>query len=350
MKIACITDQHFGARNDSIHFSEYFKKFYDNIFFPYLKENNISTVIDLGDTFDHRKYINYNIFNLTKKMWFDKLSENDIALHCIVGNHSTYFKNTNSINSIDLLTELYPNVTSYSEVEEVNIGGLNVIFVPWINPQNSKSALNIIDQTKCKIGFGHLEVNGFYLNSQIIARSGLSPSIFSNFDAMYSGHFHKRSDNSTIYYLGTPYQINWSDYGETKGFHVFDTETLGMEFIGNPYTILEKIYYDDSKTDYETVDVSEYDSKIIKLVVINKKDLYKFDRFLSRLYNDINVIDLKIIESNDLDSGIIEEVNSSDDTSSLISKYIESISISGIENDDLSNRMHELYVEASNIE
>jgi hypothetical protein len=68
------------------------------------------------------------------------------------------------------------------------------------------------------------------------------------------------------------------------------------------------------------------------------------------MYNDINVIDLKIIESNDLDSGIIEEVDSSDDTSSLISKYIESISINGIENDDLSNRMHELYVEASNIE
>jgi DNA repair exonuclease SbcCD nuclease subunit len=350
MKIACITDQHFGARNDSIHFSDYFRKFYDNIFFPYLKENNISTVIDLGDTFDHRKYINYNILNLTKDMWFSKLSENDISLHCIVGNHSTYFKNTNLINSIDLLTDLYDNVTSYSEIQEINIGGLDMIFVPWINPQNSESALKTIAQTKCKIGFGHLEINGFYLNSQIIARSGLSPSIFSKFEAMYSGHFHKKSDNSTIYYLGTPYQINWSDYGEVKGFHIFDTETLEMEFIANPYTILEKIYYDDSKVDYEAIDVTQYDSKIIKLVIINKKDLYKFDRFLSKLYNDINVIDLKIIESNELDSKIIEEVDVSDDTASLIGKYIQSIEISGIENDNLSNRMHELYVEASNIE
>ena len=37
MKIALLNDTHFGARNDSNIFDEYFYKFYDNIFFPYLK-------------------------------------------------------------------------------------------------------------------------------------------------------------------------------------------------------------------------------------------------------------------------------------------------------------------------
>ena len=53
-KIALITDQHFGGKQDSQYFSDYIEKFYTNQFFPYLTENNITTVIDLGDTFDRR--------------------------------------------------------------------------------------------------------------------------------------------------------------------------------------------------------------------------------------------------------------------------------------------------------
>ena len=59
MKIALITDLHFGARNDNQGFANYFQRFYSQIFFPYLKEHNIDTVVDLGDTFDRRKFISF---------------------------------------------------------------------------------------------------------------------------------------------------------------------------------------------------------------------------------------------------------------------------------------------------
>jgi DNA repair exonuclease SbcCD nuclease subunit len=279
-------------------------------------------------------------------MWFDKLQSENIKLHCIVGNHSTYFKNTNDVNSIDLLTNLYDNVTSYPETEEVKIGGLDMLFIPWINPENAKKSLELIDTTRSKISFGHLEINGFYLNSAMVARHGIEASIFNKFDSVYTGHFHKKSDNGTIYYLGTAYQINWSDYGEKKGFHVFDTETLEMEFIENPHTILEKIYYDDSETNYDDFDVKIYNNKIVKLIVTEKNNFYKFDRFLARLYNDITVLDIKIIESNDFDEPILSDIETIDDTASLISKYVDSVNIEGINTDNLQKRMNELYAEA----
>jgi len=348
MKIACVTDQHFGARNDSLVFSEYFKSFYDNIFFPYLKENNITRVIDLGDTFDHRKYINYNILSETKKMWFSKLKAENIELHCIVGNHCTYFKNTNRVNSIDLLTDLYPNITSYREITSVNIGGLPMLFIPWINPENHDSSLSAIKKSNTSIAFGHLEINGFHLNSNMKAKEGLDSRLFDKFDSVYSGHFHKKSDNGTIFYLGTAYQINWNDYGEDKGFHVFDTETLEMEFIRNPYTILEKIYYDDSDVNYDEFPVEPYDRKIVKLIIKEKNDLYKFDRFLSRLHNDISLVDLKIIETSEVDYSTVN-IDKIDDTQSLISDYIRGLEVDGIDNDTLSSKMNNLYTEAMDL-
>jgi metallophosphoesterase superfamily enzyme len=107
MKIALITDQHFGVRNDSIQFHEYFSKFYSEFFFPFLQRNNIKTIVELGDLFDRRKYINFDSLSRSLEYWFDPIKKANIDLHCIVGNHDIYYKNTNRINSPNLLLKDY---------------------------------------------------------------------------------------------------------------------------------------------------------------------------------------------------------------------------------------------------
>ena len=75
MKIALLGDTHFGVRNDARHFHEYYEKFYSEVFFPYLEEHGINTIIQLGDLFDRRKYINFLSlaesfgFPLVEAMW-----------------------------------------------------------------------------------------------------------------------------------------------------------------------------------------------------------------------------------------------------------------------------------------
>ena len=76
MKIALLTDTHFGARNDSPAFSKYFFKFYDEVFFPYLKENNITTLIHLGDIVDRRKFINFKTSHDFRKNFMMRLFRN----------------------------------------------------------------------------------------------------------------------------------------------------------------------------------------------------------------------------------------------------------------------------------
>ena len=94
MKIALLNDTHFGARNDSPAFLDYFMRFYNEIFFPYCKESNIKTLIHLGDVVDRRKFINHNTAHNFKKVFWDKLDELNIKTYVIIGNHDTYYKLT----------------------------------------------------------------------------------------------------------------------------------------------------------------------------------------------------------------------------------------------------------------
>ena len=100
MNVAIIGDTHFGARNDNINFSEYFYKFYDEQFFPYLKEHNIKHCIHLGDIMDRRKYVSYRTAKEFREKFIQPFIDLGIELHVLVGNHDTYFKNTNDVNSV----------------------------------------------------------------------------------------------------------------------------------------------------------------------------------------------------------------------------------------------------------
>ena len=93
MKIAIITDQHFGARKNSKLFHDYFLKFYNDVFFPVLYSEGITTIVDMGDTFDSRKGIDFSALSWAKDNYYDKLKEMGITVHTIVGNHTAYYKN-----------------------------------------------------------------------------------------------------------------------------------------------------------------------------------------------------------------------------------------------------------------
>ena len=157
MKIAIITDQHFGCRKNSKLFHDYFLKFYNDIFFPYLEENGITTIVDMGDTFDSRKGIDFSALAWAKNNYYDRLQSMGIRVHTIVGNHTAYYKNTNEVNAVDLLLREYDNVTVYSEATEVEVGGLPVLFIPWINQDNEESTFKFIQSSNCKCAMGHLD-------------------------------------------------------------------------------------------------------------------------------------------------------------------------------------------------
>jgi len=348
LKIALITDTHFGARNDNINFNEYFFEFYENQFFPYLKEHDITDVVHLGDVMDRRKYVSYRIAKDFRERFINQFE--NYNFHMLVGNHDTFYKNTNAVNSLqELVDGRYENITVYEEATEVEFDGCKILFVPWINADNMSHTTNLLKKSDAQVCMGHLELNGFEMQKGMYMDHGWDKQEFKRFDMVLSGHYHHKSDDGQVFYLGTPYQIYWNDWNDPKGFHVFDTEKRELERIVNPRTIFSKIYYDDSQEINH--DMSLYKNKYVKLVVVNKKDLYQFDKFVDKLLQ-ADCHEVKIVEDfSELDASNVSDdiVENTEDTMTLLERYIDDLDVT-LSKDRLKNTMRTLYTEAQDLE
>ena len=350
MKIALITDTHCGSGNDNTALNEFFLKFYEDIFFPYLEKHNIKNVIHLGDVFDRRKYINFKTLNSWQTRVFKRLNDTCDRVDILIGNHDTYYKNTNSINSVNELLRVYENIHSYENASEVNFGDLKLLYLPWICEENKNHSLDLLNKSNAKICLGHLELIGFEMYAgHINVDKGFKKELFDKFYMTMSGHFHQKSSMGSIHYLGAPYAMMWGDYGSPKGFHILDTETMELTFIENPIKMFNKIYYDDTGKSYEDLmsqDYSFISCMFIKLIVNKKTNPYLFDKFLENLQTH-NLSDISVIESFlDTDNIDNHEIDEAKDTLTILKDCVELLDIE--DKDSVNNLLRELYLEAIN--
>ena len=345
MKIALITDQHLDGRKGSLAFWTYFQKFYDDVFFPTLEKEGITTIIDLGDTFDNRKSMDYNVCNRVTTNYFDRLK--NYKVHMLLGNHCVYYKNTNKINSPELLLKQYDNITIYSEPKHLKLGSKKFLMLPWINKENQDKVFKLLKTSEADVCCGHLELSGFEMNAGMVMDHGMDHKLFHRFKRVWSGHYHHQSKKGNVQYLGNPYQMFWNDYKDARGFHIYDTESDRLKFVANPYEIFDKIFYDDSSMDYNKQDVSSYKDKFIKIVVNEKRDYQMFETLVDRLYN-VGVHDVKIVETLvDIEDQVDLEV-STKDTLTLLNEYIDEVEMT-VDKSDLKSLMRSLYIESCNV-
>src|SRR6056300_1635116 len=347
MKIALLNDTHFGCRNDSPAFIEYQNKFYNNVFFPYLKEHNIKTLVHLGDVVDRRKFINHNTAHNFKQVFWNRLEDLNIDTHIIIGNHDTYYKNTNEVNALQNLN-INKGAKIYTRATTVNFDDLDILFLPWICDDNYDDSLYAIDNSTTTIAMGHLEVKGFEMHKGVYNDHGLEKSQFNKFEKVLSGHFHKKSDDGRIYYLGTQYEITWSDYKCPKGFHIFDTDTRELTRVENPYRMYKKIIYNDKEKSYSNYDIQQFNKCFVKLYISNKTDEEMYNKFVERLYHEIDVHQLQIIDDPiDINLTVSDNIiDKGEDTLTFLDNYIEQIDTK-LDKKKLKDYAKNLYYEVS---
>lgn len=280
-KVIILNDSHFGHKNDNSIMLEYFISFYENQLFPYIDKNNITTIVHCGDLFDRRKYVNFKTLREVNKRVFKPLQERGIRCIILPGNHDTYFKNSNEVNSLQDLLAAFDNWEVYTKPTDIDLFGVKTTILPWIHTEGEVEAFGHVEYSNAEILFGHLELAGFQSMRGIFMEEGYRTEWLKKYKHVYTGHYHLKSDNENVHYLGTQYQFSYSDVWDKKGFHVLDLNNLELTFIENKHRKFFTIdYTDEAVPEIKT----EYYEAFIKIFVKRKEDKAKFEKFIDKMY------------------------------------------------------------------
>lgn len=343
MKLALLADLHFGVRSANPFIWNKQRQFFKDVFFPYCKKNGVNDVLILGDVFDQRKLLNINNLNAVVDDVLTPLSKMNVTI--LAGNHDTYYKDTNSVNSLSILRYVMPSARLVIDnAEEVDFDGTSILICPWIAPDNASRVAAKIRKTKSKIVMGHFELNGFEMTRGNKCEHGLKQSTFGRFDLVRSGHFHLRSSIGNLGYVGSPYEMDWNDYGSPKGFDVLDTSTGRLSFVKNPTAAFVKIIYSEDKESEIPEDLSDCFVKVIVDGAVENR--VAFSDFLTSIQN-AGVADVKVVENPKVldfsETVAVEQVDV--DTGDIIMSAMEEVQ-TDVDIDDLKALITELYIEA----
>lgn len=347
MKIAMITDLHFGIKNNNHFFIENQFNYLQSSFFPFILKNKIKNVFILGDIFDNKKTI--DVFTLNKVIsFFNWFEENEINVYVIEGNHDIYYTTTNVISSVFCLLEKFKYIHIIKDFEYFNFDGITIGFCSWLNEDKlnkfKKSNKSFHDwlleeySFKCNIKkidvlCCHLEINDFEITPNQICDFGLSKNVFSDFDKVFSGHFHKKNTIGNITYIGSLFETSWNDYNIDKGFCIFDTKTSKLRFHKNKDRLFVKLFINDDNI--TTID--SYKNKIIK-ITLSLTDKDKDDYVISKLQSNNIDVELKVIEHESIN------INEHDNLYDLIYKFIvDDTTIDDLQKSDILKTMTEIY-------
>lgn len=190
------------------------------------------------------------------------------------------------------------------------------------------------------------------MNPGHVSTHGMDSNLLSRFDKVISGHYHTESIKGKFHYVRIPYELTWSDYGDPKGFHILDLDTLEVETIDNPNTLHHKIYYDERRADFKSWvdgDFSEASGKYVKLIVQFKKTRNAKIQKVIEAIETSGALALQVIDVPSQDEAEQQvEVESNFEFKDLIRRKIEKTDLD-VDKDALLQRMLTRYQTAVEI-
>lgn len=342
--VAILADLHFGARNNNPFILANQRRFFDRVFFPYLRENSIETIFILGDVFDQRRSVNVGVMDEVADFFFTKLK--DFNVNVLIGNHDTFFKDTNRVNTVEhIMRQHVPSMTlAVDEPVEVTVGNCQISMVPWITGENWGVIAEHIKTTNSNMVFGHFEINGFEMTKGNFCDHGLQQSLFKRFDLVLSGHFHLRSNLGQIHYVGTPVQMDWNDFGSSKGFAVLDCNTKKLSYVNNPKQDFVKVDFPLANPDDADED---YSGCFVKISCSHGFKRTELDKFVEKVTScnpaDVQVSEKPVLVS--IDENVATEIESME-TSAAIEATMSALETTDDVRAKLTTLLNEIYAEA----
>lgn len=344
-----VGDKHYGIRNDSPDFLEYQMKFVEECLIPYCRDHNIKRIFFVGDMFDKRKQTNTRTLHEVRVRLIEALRALGIDVIILLGNHDIFYRDSLEISTpYEFFANRYKGVYVITEPCTTKIGKMSVDIIPWICKENHDDVMNFISSSQSDVALGHFELTGFkFAKDGQVCENGLSPKVLRKYKRVYSGHFHGESENGNIKYVGTPYQLTWSDYNDPKGFYVFDSDNGEVEFVPNPFEMFKMVVYDEDLPECKKPDITnfhQYKDTVVKLVVKNRKSKAKFNKFRDMFYQ-VKVMKLDIIEQDQAayDANKLLTLAEAQDTETLIVDSVKNLQNQEVDQNVLQSLMKSIH-------
>lgn len=312
MKILFLGDLHIGARNGNPNFLKMMDTYFKEELFPYILDNEIKYVVQLGDILDKRRSIDFTISNYLVNTFFKFFIENEVHLYSTVGNHDVYYRQSIKLDGpSQFADDTYIHIIKDCQIIEFE--EINLAMTPWICDENKEEFTSWIVEHKNKntILCGHFELAGFPIQKGYISDKGtIDTENMKGYKCVLSGHYHSPSDKDKIIYVGTPYELTWSDYGDEKKFLVYDTKSKKFDTIYTKKKMFHKIMYTDDIL--QTINYDNYKNSYVKVVLSSDYNEGKLNVFLSMLDEKAQPYGIQTIDIREQQETLMEEISADD--------------------------------------
>lgn len=270
-------------------------KVLQNQVFPYMKENNIKTLIQVGDWTSKRTQLNTYVQHHMKEDIFDYCESEDIHIYYIVGNHDIYYKNSLDIFTLEIFEKAYDNFHVIKRDEIIQFWDKQYYFIPWMLPEDEPRIQKVLKDNKVDKVFAHAEMKDFSVSKTYKSTHGLDKNYFKNIPVI-TGHYHLKQQKDNIFFIGTPFENTWMDFKESKGFYVLD-HTVSVEedmlFIKNDSTLMHLKVFINS----EEKTIKVYGNIEAELKIGTKTDYSILKNNKVKIYLDLdNAYNKRVIE------------------------------------------------------
>lgn len=330
MKTVIIGDLHIGIRNGNQYFFDMMKNFFKNKFFPFLYENNITRVIQLGDILDKRKTIDFTIAKFLINDFFGKFEESNIEFYSISGNHDLYYRQSISLDGPSQFTSGCKHVHIVKEPIILD----NFVMIPWVCDENINNIVKFLEDNKddSRIVLGHFELAGFpVIKGHISDKGTIKTELFHGYQKVLSGHYHSPSMKDNIIYVGTPYELSWNEYGDKKKYYIYDDVNNEL----TPVYTNESMFVRIDWNNRDSIDISKLKGKYIRVITDENTDEKQLSSYLLSLDKQ-EIADIKVLHKESIEEDEVQdETIVVDDIVTIMMTYIDE----NIKNNDVESHM-----------
>lgn len=325
-KVAVISDLHLGVHSNSTEWHNYAVE-WANWFRDECLKNKIEDIIFCGDWHHNRSEISVNTLQVSADI-LDILSS--FNLIAITGNHDIYYKHRTDVNSLSIFKSR-KNVTVLEKYQKIEAFDKTLSFCPWNT--------SVKDIEESDVIFGHFEIETFKMNTYKVCEEGVKvKDLLKKSNLVISGHFHTRHEKQfgagTILYVGNPFQMDFGDAGNEKGYHLLDIENMEYEFIPNNISpaykkiSLSELVKEGSITPFIKNSIV---NNIVKLKIdmnISQEDMDILLKVVSKLKPESLTVDYDINFNRILDNTDCKEDLSGIDIRQAIEEFVNMLDIS----------------------